>query len=66
MPVQLGGNPFVGNPSPTLDHAWHGLFEDVNIRITQQDLDFAGVDSLMLADGSGEFVGQLGVHHELQ
>lgn len=38
---------------------------DVNIRVTEKDLDYAELTSLKLADGSGDYIGQLGVHHEL-
>jgi len=66
LPVKMFNNSFVGDPSPELDHAWHGLFEDVNIRVTKDDLEYAELDSLKVDDGSGDFIGQLGVHHELQ
>lgn len=65
LPVKMFANPFVGDPSPELDHAWHELFEDVNIRVTAEDLEYAELKSLELADGSGDYIGQLGVHHEL-
>ena len=64
LPVHLKNNPFTGPPRPELDAAWHDLFEDVRIRVTRADLDFYGVDSVRLRDGSG-FVAELGVWHEL-
>ncbi|KAF1815939.1 hypothetical protein P152DRAFT_455666 [Eremomyces bilateralis CBS 781.70] len=65
LPVKLSHNPFVGDPSPELDNAWHGLFDRVNIRVSAKDLQYAEVDSLKLADGSGDYIGLLGMHHEL-
>lgn len=71
-PVRMTGNPFAGKPRPELDQAWHGLFEKNNIRVTKEDLQFHNITSLpIVGDGRGsesgqeEWVGQLGVFHEL-
>jgi hypothetical protein len=37
----------------------------IYFRVTEKDLQFADLESLRLADGSGDFVAQLGMHHEL-
>lgn len=77
-PVHMAGNPFAGKPRLELDQAWHGLFEKNNIRVTKDDLEFYNVTSLPIIPRSSssssqnvdsqihdEWVGQLGVFHEL-
>ncbi|RAH80346.1 hypothetical protein BO86DRAFT_390331 [Aspergillus japonicus CBS 114.51] len=70
-PVRLHNNPFAGKPRPELEAAWHTLFEKNNIRVTEEDLAFYNATSLPIVGaagegaGAGEFVGQLGVFHEL-
>ncbi|KAK4158886.1 hypothetical protein QBC43DRAFT_348319 [Cladorrhinum sp. PSN259] len=51
----LHGNPFKGPPSPELDEAWSRLLMNANVRMSAEDLDKAGVDSIPLNDGSGEY-----------
>ncbi|CRG89183.1 hypothetical protein PISL3812_06219 [Talaromyces islandicus] len=76
LPILIAGNPFAGKPRPELDQAWHELFEKNNIRVTKADLEFYNITSLPIISGSlpsqdidsqnhDEWVGQLGVFHEL-
>lgn len=46
-------NPFKGQPSPELDHAWHSLFVNSNVRVTSQDLKKINRTSVPLGDGNG-------------
>ncbi|KAK3679963.1 hypothetical protein LTR78_000340 [Recurvomyces mirabilis] len=46
-------NIYKGSRSPRLDRAWHGLFENQNIRVTKEELEKANKTSVELADGSG-------------
>ncbi|KAM0802501.1 hypothetical protein BDR22DRAFT_887289 [Usnea florida] len=57
-------NAFQGPPSPELDHAWHGLFVNSNVRVSANDLQKINRTSVPLGDGSGYYAIP-GVYHQL-
>lgn len=64
FPTALRNNAFTGDPRPELDHAWHNLVRNDNIRVSSSDITRFNMTSIELADGSG-VVAQLGVFHAL-
>lgn len=56
-------SPFVGDPRPELELAWHGLFETNNIRVLKSDLEALNLTSLELKGGG--YIAQPAVFHEL-
>ncbi|PYH44198.1 oxidase ustYa family protein [Aspergillus saccharolyticus JOP 1030-1] len=48
-------NPFKGAPSEELDHAWHQLFINSNIRVTAEDLARINRTSVPIHDEKGGF-----------
>ena len=48
-------NPFKGAPSPELDHAWHQIFVNSNVRVSADDLQEINRTSVPLGDGSGYY-----------
>lgn len=57
-------NPFQGLPTPEIDHAWHELFVNSNIRVSADDLQKINRTSVPLGDGSGYYAIPV-VYHEL-
>ncbi|KAI9748583.1 MAG: hypothetical protein M4579_007183 [Chaenotheca gracillima] len=57
---------YASPPSPEVDKAWHDLLNDINVRISGEDLDQLGRKDagVALPDGSG-YLGTLNVYHEL-
>lgn len=55
---------FAGDPSPELDHAWHNLLTNINLRLSTEEMQRLNQTSLELSNGSG-YLGTLGVYHEL-
>lgn len=60
----LDNNPFAGRPDPDIDTAWHGLLEDIHIRVTKTELDKSQQTSVLLPEGGG-YLSWLGAYHEL-
>jgi hypothetical protein len=58
-------NPYRGPPSPAIDAAWHDLVAWSNIRVTAAQLRAINRTSVQLSDGSGDYMAQLNVHHQL-
>jgi len=58
-------NPFKGNPSMEVDHAWEELLHGYNIRVQPKVLHEMGRQSVALADGSGDYWGILASYHNL-
>ena len=58
-------NPFRGPPRPELDNAWHDLVKNSNIRVTADELRRINRTSVQLSDGSGEYMAELNVYHQL-
>jgi hypothetical protein len=54
-------NPYKGPPNEELDRAWHELLKNSNIRLSPEELKEMDRTSVQLADGSGDYVGSLGV-----
>lgn len=48
-------NPFKGKPSPELDHAWHRLFVNSNVRVSASDLKKINKTSVPIGDGKGGY-----------
>ncbi|KAL9040363.1 MAG: hypothetical protein Q9214_004513 [Letrouitia sp. 1 TL-2023] len=48
-------NPFKGPPSKQLDHAWHTLFVNSNVRVTADDLKKIDRTSVPIGDGNGYY-----------
>ncbi|KAL5325839.1 hypothetical protein ACEPPN_006973 [Leptodophora sp. 'Broadleaf-Isolate-01'] len=61
----LHGNPLKGPPSRELDEAWSRLLMNANVRVSAEDLEKAGVESIPLNDGSGKYYAILDVYHQL-
>ncbi|KAM3087046.1 hypothetical protein ACMFMF_000978 [Clarireedia jacksonii] len=57
------GNPFVGEPRPELEEAWHDLLRHDNLHVDFDDFD-KDMPVIKLADGSGA-IAQLTVFHAL-
>jgi len=64
--VDIGhrSSPYTGLPSYDLDLAWHKLFANSNLRISQEEMDVMDEESVPFADGSGYWV-NLDVYHQL-
>ncbi|KAL9585114.1 MAG: hypothetical protein Q9212_001711 [Teloschistes hypoglaucus] len=48
-------NPFKGAPSPELDHAWHQLFVNSNVRVSSEDLKKINRTSVPIGDETGGY-----------
>ena len=48
-------NPYKGLPSPELDHAWHQLFVNSNIRVSASDLEKINKTSVPVGDEEGGY-----------
>jgi hypothetical protein len=48
-------NPFKGPPSDELDHAWHQLFINSNVRVTADDLAKINKTSVPVTDDKGGY-----------
>ena len=48
-------NPYKGAPSPELDHAWHQIFVNSNIRVSARDLEKINKTSVPVGDGKGGY-----------
>ena len=48
-------NPFKGKPSDELDHAWHQLFINSNVRVTEEDLAKINKTSVPITDEIGGY-----------
>jgi hypothetical protein len=48
-------NPFKGEPSDELDHAWHQLFINSNVRVTEDDLAKVNKTSVPITDARGGY-----------
>lgn len=53
----------VGDPTPAWEEAMHDLLEGTLIRVSQEELDILGEDSVSLKDGG--FAAGLGVAHNI-
>ncbi|KAI4137343.1 MAG: hypothetical protein L6R39_007339 [Caloplaca ligustica] len=60
----LDRNPFAGPPDPSIDMAWHGLLENIHVRVTKEELERSQQTSISLPEGGG-YLSWLGVYHEL-
>ncbi|RAH40200.1 oxidase ustYa family protein [Aspergillus brunneoviolaceus CBS 621.78] len=58
-------NPFKGAPSEELDHAWHQLFVNSNIRVTAEDLARINRTSVPINDEKGGYYAIPDVYHQL-
>ncbi|QKX64647.1 uncharacterized protein TRUGW13939_11823 [Talaromyces rugulosus] len=58
-------NPFKGPPSDELDHAWHQLFINSNVRVTADDLAQINKTSVPVTDDKGGFYAIPDVYHQL-
>ena len=79
LETKLYDNPFVGDPRPELDKAWHDLLEstllasfsiwrdlrssDSYFHVSEQTLQRLNRTTIALNDGT--YIGGLGVYHEL-
>ncbi|ODH46887.1 hypothetical protein GX48_07030 [Paracoccidioides brasiliensis] len=57
---------YVGEPRPALEKAWKDIFDIMNVRLSEDDLQAVGrlKNAVALPDGSG-YAGTLNVFHEL-
>ena len=62
--MNLNHNPFAGKPSPQIDAAWHGLMENINIRVSKTEMEKTKQTSVELPEGGGNLA-WLGAYHEL-
>ncbi|PSS12325.1 hypothetical protein M430DRAFT_68579 [Amorphotheca resinae ATCC 22711] len=58
-------NAFNGPPSQELDDAWHVLLQNMNIRLSSNELKDLNKTSVMLADGSGDYMATIDAYHQL-
>ncbi|KAK9855510.1 uncharacterized protein MYU51_001997 [Penicillium brevicompactum] len=58
-------NPFKGAPSEELDHAWHKLFINSNVRVTAEDLAKINRTSVPINDAEGGYYAIPDVYHQL-
>ncbi|KAE8149799.1 hypothetical protein BDV25DRAFT_172657 [Aspergillus avenaceus] len=58
-------NPFKGEPSEELDHAWHQLFINSNVRVTADDLAKINRTSVPISDEKGGYYAIPDVYHQL-
>lgn len=58
-------NPYRGEPRPEMDEAWHELLKYSNIRVSAEDLKAINRTSVKLSDGSGMYMSELNVYHQL-
>ncbi|KAF8864295.1 hypothetical protein BDZ45DRAFT_737301 [Acephala macrosclerotiorum] len=58
-------NPYRGEPRPEMDEAWHELLKYSNIRVSAEDLKAIDRTSVRLSDGSGMYMSELNVYHQL-
>ncbi|KAH8690237.1 hypothetical protein BGW36DRAFT_433189 [Talaromyces proteolyticus] len=58
-------NPFKGPPSDELDHAWHQLFINSNVRVTEEDLAKINRTSVPITDERGGYYAIPDVYHQL-
>jgi hypothetical protein len=56
---------YSGKPRPELDEAWSELLKYSNVRVSADDLRKINRNSIELADGSGDYMAGLDVHHSL-
>lgn len=61
----LNHNSFAGPPDPRIDVAWHGLLENIHIRVTKEELGKSQQTSVLLPEGGG-YLSRLGANHELR
>ncbi|EDN94567.1 hypothetical protein SS1G_10441 [Sclerotinia sclerotiorum 1980 UF-70] len=61
--TKILGNPFVGEPRPELENAWHNLLRYDNLQVPLSDFD-ENMPVIHLKDGSG-VIAQLTVFHAL-
>ena len=62
--MNLNRNSFAGKPNPQIDASWHGLMENINIRVSETEMEKNKYDSVKLPEGGGNLA-WLGVYHEL-
>ena len=62
--MNLNNNTFAGKPNPQIDVAWHGLMENIKIRVSETEMERTGQHSVKLPEGGGNLA-WLGVYHEL-
>ncbi|CZR53973.1 uncharacterized protein PAC_03856 [Phialocephala subalpina] len=55
----------IGEFRPEMDEAWHELLKYSNIRVSAEDLKAINRTSVKLSDGSGMYMSELNVHHQL-
>ncbi|KAF4634625.1 hypothetical protein G7Y89_g3475 [Cudoniella acicularis] len=58
-------NPYKGHPSEALDHAWHQLFVNSNIRVSAEDLAKINRTSVPINDEKGGYYAIPDVYHQL-
>lgn len=58
-------NSYRGEPRPEMDEAWHELLKYSNIRVSAEDLKAINRTSVKLSDGSGMYMSELNVYHQL-
>lgn len=62
--TNLTGNPFWGEPSPSLEAAWDELLEGINIKVTTAELSRSKQQSIQLQESEGHLA-WLTMHHDL-
>lgn len=58
-------NAYRGDPRPESDKAWHELLKYSNIRVSAEELKAINRTSVKLSDGSGMYMSELNVYHQL-
>lgn len=58
-------SPYIGEPSDSVDLAWHNLLQNMNIAVPASDLERVGTSSIAVPGEPGKYIAGLSVFHEL-
>ena len=64
VPIPRFYSPYAGPPSELADQSWHDLLQNMNLRVTREEISKSNQTSILLPDGGG-YLAWIGAHHEL-
>ena len=64
IPIPRFYSPYAGPPSELADQSWHDLLQNMNLRVTREEISKSNQTSIILPDGGG-YLAWIGAHHEL-
>lgn len=64
--MNLNRNPFTGSPyiNPQVDESWRKLLDNINIRVSKEELEYNHQTSVELPENGG-YLAWMSVYHEL-